>query len=290
MRIRVLLLAAFFLLTAFSYREMSRLRRELAPEVQHEHEALYLPSGKGLAFISFRFTNVFSDLLWFRTISYFGKHYRSDHDYRWLNHMCGLITTLDPQSRHIYEFCSLMLAWEAGKPDQALALLDKAIAADPEYWQYYYLRGINYAIFMHDEEQARLNFMLGAKKPDAPALLPRLAAKKLALSSPEMALEFLEDMIKGATDVNQRRALTEHYRKALHERNIRNLEEAARSFKAQAGRWPANLDELSLPGADRLLHDPFGGRYYVNAKTGEIESTSSVERISLFGKRPPHQP
>ena len=57
--------------------------------------------------------NALADVLWFRTISYFGAHYRSDHTYPWLASMCDLVTDLDPRAEHVYRFAGVILPWEA---------------------------------------------------------------------------------------------------------------------------------------------------------------------------------
>ena len=214
---RSLLALALLATTAFSYTRVVALKQRPDAASLRQQESLYLPNGKGLEFISFGFKNLWSDLLWFNAINYFGKHYRSDRDYTWLDHMCDLITTLDAQARHVYEFCSLMLAWEAAQPDRAAAILGKALRADPGYWRYYYLRGITYALFLHQEEAARQDFVTGSKLPGAPLFIARLASRKLALNNPQLALEFLKEMISTATNENQRSALMDRYQKIQRE-------------------------------------------------------------------------
>jgi len=185
---------------------------------------LYLPNGDGLEFLSFGYRNVLADLLWFNTISYFGKHFRLDRDYTYLAHMCSLITTLDPHARHVFEFCALMLAWEANEIEAALALLDRAVQAEPNFWRYYYLRGMTHSYFFKNDLRARSDFITGAKLPDSPPFMARLASKKMALSNPQHAVEFLRDMIATARDESQRRALMRQLKKIELEQKNRSLD------------------------------------------------------------------
>ncbi|NLF25930.1 MAG: hypothetical protein GX589_09790, partial [Deltaproteobacteria bacterium] len=202
--LKSVLLAGFLTLTAMSYQMASSSAARLSNKLPKDSEVLYLPNGKGLEFISFGFKNALADILWFNTISYFGKHYRLDRDYTWLDHMCSLITELDPHARHIFEFCSLMLAWEAKKTNAALTTLSRALKAEPKYWRYYYLRGMTYAFFLKDSTLAREDFIAGARLPGAPVFMAKLASKKMALGDPDTAIEFLQEVIASASDETQR--------------------------------------------------------------------------------------
>ena len=167
-----------------------------------------MPSGSGLELISFGYKNVLSHTLWFNTISYFGKHYKSDRNYEWLSHMCNLTTRLNPKMPHVYEFCSLMLAWEARDPQQSIKILDKAIEAYPLEWKFPYLRGMTYLIFLEDADAAKDDFVRSAKLPGAHRVIVKLAAKQISLrENNHTAIEFLEDMIKNSEQEWERGAL-----------------------------------------------------------------------------------
>src|SRR5206468_12503187 len=50
-------------------------------------EPVYLPRAEYLRPMSLGWQNALADVLWFRTISYFGDHYRNDRTYPWLAQM-----------------------------------------------------------------------------------------------------------------------------------------------------------------------------------------------------------
>jgi len=284
----LIMLILFLLLAAIGLSRLAAVRPVLDAGQQQQQEVLYLPSGKGLELLSFGYRALLADILWFRTVSYFGKHYRSDQHYRWLDHMCNLVTSLDGKAAHIYEFCSLMLAWEAGMPRESVALMDKAIQNDPDNWRYYYLRGMNYAFFLGDAGRARADFATGAGKPRAIALLARLAAKQLALDDPQTALRFLENMVEQARDENQRAAMPEHYKKALHEVNLEALNRAVADYLGAAGRYPRSIQQAAEALRRPLpLRDPFGGEYFIDPQTHEARSTSKVQRIQFLKEKQP---
>ena len=94
-------------------------------------EPVYLPRAEYLRPMSLGWQNVLADILWFRTISYFGEHYRSDRTYPWLAQMCDLVTDLDPRAEHVYRFAGVILPWEANQADAGIRLLEEGRAAVP---------------------------------------------------------------------------------------------------------------------------------------------------------------
>lgn len=286
-----MLRSLIFLLSAFtaamcSYQSMSeRVSNQLVEQGQ-ESEVLYLPNGEGLQFLSFGYKNMLSDALWFKTISYFGKHFKTDRDYRWLAHMCGLVTELDANAHHVYKFCSTMLAWEAGLPEESVKVLTKATENHPGNWMYYYLRGFSYFFFLNDEEKAREDFVVSAKLPDAPLLVKRLAAKNVAMSDPSTAVAFLEDMLKKAEDGSARQALEDRLREAIYERDARQIERGLELYKERFGKAAQHLDELKSAEivGQGPLRDPFGGTYVLDEKTGRVLSSTGKQRLELFRK------
>jgi hypothetical protein len=204
--------------TAFSLRRLSEAKIS-APELPGQiEEVLYLPSGVGLRFLSFGYQNTLSQLLWFNTISYFGKHYRQDQNYRWLGHMCSLVTALNPLAKHTYLFCSAMLAWEANEVELSNSLLTQSMRYHPDDWYLYYLRGFNYTYFLKDQRRGHEDFVAASKLPNANLLVVRLAAKTLSqLESPETAIEFLMDAIERTSDPSAKHALRVRLERLKHE-------------------------------------------------------------------------
>jgi hypothetical protein len=169
-------------------------------------EVLYLPSGEALDVLSFGYKNIVSNIVWFSTINYFGKHYRGDKDYRWLYHRCSIVLALDRKAIPIYEFCSTMLAWEQNSPVQSIKILDSAIENFPRYWKFYYLRGFTYMFFLKDNVRATEDLIKAAKLPGVHPVIASLAAKKLTeqefnqKDSKERAREVLKSVLSTTSD------------------------------------------------------------------------------------------
>lgn len=264
----------------------------LSSATQKHAEVLYLPSGVALRLISFGFAPALSHLLWFRTISYFGKHYRADRDYTWLNHMCELVIRLNPSLKHVYQFCGTMLAWEANLPDQGVAMFSQAIEQFPSDWFFYYLRGFSSIFFLHDDEAGRNDFIKSASLPGAHPVVVRLASKKvLSAQSPEAAIEFLQNILQQTQDQNSSAVLEDRLREAYFELGFRQLETAVDKYYTTYKRLPQTLDELSAaglapPDLKRLgFADPFGGRYFFDPASSQVKSTSRRKRDTLHWKQ-----
>ena len=256
----------------------------LAKESAAQLEVLYLPQGRALEFISFGYRNLFSDILWFNTISYFGKHYVTDRNYGWLKHMCSLVTRLDPRKRHVYEFCGLMLAWESSDYDGSIEQFNRAIEQFPDQWKLYFQRGFTEMFFKNDADKARQDFMKAASLPGAEPIAARLAAKKLLTTSePEEAIVFLNELLRQTNDKVQRKALTKRLREARYELDLRALEKAMGEFEARQGRALQELSELKQAGMVREIPtDPWGGSYFLDQSDRQIKSSSNRKRLGLY--------
>jgi len=280
----ILVLFHALVLTAASQWKIEQLDlNDLFEQNSAKREVLYLPSGEGLEVLTLGYRNVVSDILWFHTLNYFGRHYQSDRNYHWLSHMCNLVTDLNSRAREAFEFCALMLTWEAGAPKEAVKLLGKAISIEPDYWRYRYMRGFSFMFFLEDAERAKQDFVAASQIPGAPAFLARLAARKIALSDPLSAIQFLESALENATDEAQKEPLESRLREMRFEYTVETLESAVKSFRTEFGRLPVGLRELVSSGrlhwADPTgFSDFYGGQFYLDLDSGEIKSTGRGDR------------
>lgn len=178
------------------------------------NEVLYMPKVDVVEFSSFGYRNVLADIIWFKTINYFGKHFRSDQNYKWLFALCDTVTTLNPYATHAYEFGAMMLAWEQNAPDKALELLDKALETHKTDWRLFYYRGIFKLIFKKDSQGALDDFIISSKLPDVHPTIVTLAGKKLAeLNGEGESINFLTQMYESSTDETMKSLIKERIEK-----------------------------------------------------------------------------
>lgn len=212
--LNLLTLVVFGYLAVFSTGKIST--KEFLPheDASQEDEVLYLPNIKAIKFASFGYKNFLADIIWFKTINYFGKHYRADRNYRWLFTLCDLITTLNPDAEHVYEFGAMMLAWEQNVPDKAIELLDKALSTKRESWTLFYYRGIFKLYFKKDNEGALNDFIEASKLPGVHTTVIGLASKKLAeLNDENEGVKFLESILNTTTDESLKSVLLDKIKK-----------------------------------------------------------------------------
>lgn len=280
---RSALLATVTAVTAFALMNTTQpvLRQLSAERNSSLSEALYLPNDQAVGLLSFGYRRALSTFLWFRTINYFGKHYASDQRYQWLYHMCDLVTTLDPAARHVYDFGSNMLAWEAAAPQQAHQLLTKGMANNPTYWKFPYLRGFISLYFLSDQNSAKEDFITASQLPEVHPMVVGMAAKAVALQEdPEQAIAFLSNVLKTGEDPSVREVLLARMRELAYERDLRRFESALSRFREAKGTIPETIQELA-PFLDAAvsLSDPFGGNYFIDRTKQGIASTSNHKRL-----------
>lgn len=160
-------------------------------------DSLYLTSGKTARSLSIGYAALAADLYWIRAIQYFGgqtirfdQHGReqqvaaSEKDFELLYPLLDLTTSLDPRFNIAYRFGSIFLAESppggAGRPDLAIALLEKGLREQPDKWQYMQDIGFVHYWWRHDYQAAATWFDRASKVPGAPWFLRSLAAVTLA--------------------------------------------------------------------------------------------------------------
>ncbi len=130
-----LLLLVCLSLSALTVREINHARERIILK-----ETLYIPSPKAVKALSLGYTGLMADLYWTRVVQYFGgKHYQHAEEYKLLEPLLDITTTLDPHLLVAYEFGSIFLAQKppegAGDPLAAAALVKKGIRENPEAWR-----------------------------------------------------------------------------------------------------------------------------------------------------------
>jgi hypothetical protein len=253
----------------------ARLERRPPPS-EPASQLVYLPDARLLRPLALGWSDVLADVIWFRTISYFGEHYQSDHVYPWLARMCDVVTDLDPRAEYVYRFCGLMLPWEAGEVDAGIHLLEKGIEVFPESWTLRYDLGIVRYLFQHDTARAADDMRRAAALPGAPPLVAGIAAKLEARGyDPATALQILTRMRDEATSRQTRAVFERSIADVQAAWDLERLDALVAVFRARNGRLPASLDDLVAAGLLRgVPPDAYGGVYEVDAATGTVRSST----------------
>jgi tetratricopeptide (TPR) repeat protein len=182
-------------------------------KMPEQESLLYLPSGKYLKPLALGYDQMLADLLWIKTIDYFGDHFMTDKAYPWLNHILNLIIDLDPLFDFPYFFGGIVLSLEASQVDNANQILERGIEAYPEKWQFPFYIGFNYYYHQKDAEKAAPYIEKASSLPGAPDYLTPLAGGLYAKTNKnETALQFYREAYRNATDA----LVKEHIQKKIN--------------------------------------------------------------------------
>ncbi len=240
---------------------------------------LYLRSGDAVRRMSLSFTPLVADLYWVRAVQYYGGQRLSrsaGKRYDLLYPLLDITTTLDPNFTIAYRFGSIFLAEDypggAGRPDLAVALLQKGFRADQTRWRYLQDIGFVYYWWVGDYQEAARWFDKGADIPGAPWWLRSLAAVTKAQGGDRRGSRQLWESLRDTADNEWLRSNATFRLEQLDALDaIDRLDSIVLAFKARTGELPASWDALV---AARLLQarplDPSGSPYVLNPATGGV--------------------
>ena len=224
------------------------------------------------------FDTIAADVYWMRAIQHHGRSlHRPAGDERFddLWPLLDLATTLDPRFNVAYRFGAILLAEPPpngpGRPQDAIRLLEKGLAANPARWQYAHDIG-----FVHYWHTGRFDaaadwFGRAGATPGAPRWLGPLAAMTRARGG---------DVETARTQLSALATSNEYYIRRAAERGLlqlRALEELAaietliEAHERATGRRPGQLGDLVTSGRlSRIPADPAGHPYVYSDIDGTV--------------------
>lgn len=185
-----------------------RARDAVVPLTQSTDRALYVRSGRVVGALAMSLKSLAADVYWLRMIQHFGGDrlaHRRERPFELLDPLLDLTTTLDPRFSAAYRFGAMFLSEPPpggpGRPDQAIALLEKGLRAQPTRWQYAQDIGFVHLWTRGDAKSAAEWFHRAAEMPGAPNWLEAVAATTMAGADRGVARAWLQDMAEhGAED------------------------------------------------------------------------------------------
>ena len=158
-------------------------RESVAPMPVSSERLMYLRSGKTADRLFLSFDALASDVYWIRSIQHYGRDRKSSLGtgrFEFLAALLDLTTTLDPHFNRAYRFGAIFLALDPpagpGRPDQAIALLEKGLVHNPARWQYAHDIGFIHYWFTGDFRAASDAFDRAARLPRAPEWIAPMVA------------------------------------------------------------------------------------------------------------------
>jgi tetratricopeptide (TPR) repeat protein len=162
----------------------SETRRVQTTQAQR---SLYVKSPRVAQRLALGFDALASDVYWIRAIQHFGTDRRSSRTagrFELLDPLLDLTTTLDPHFNIAYRYGAILLSIEPpegpGQPDQAIELLERGLARNPDRWQYAYDIGFVHYFYTSDYAEAGRWFDRAGRMARAPEWIMPLAATTIA--------------------------------------------------------------------------------------------------------------
>lgn len=224
---------------------------------------LYLTSPTALRRLSIGYSALAADLYWIRTIQYYGDMKRriaervarggpalpQPTDYAELAPLLDLTTGLDPHFNIAYRFGAIFLAEAhpggAGRPDLAVALLEKGLRHRPDKWEYMQDIGFVHYWWRHDYQSAAQWFDRASQVPGAPWFLRSLAATTLAEGGDRRSSRLMWQSIYESAEIEW---LKNDSARRLMQLDVMDftddLQKRIETFAAGAGRAPSNWETL----------------------------------------------
>jgi hypothetical protein len=257
-----------------------------------QHEVLYLWSGKHVRRLFPGFETLAADVYWLRAVQYFGgqKVFARDTRMELLEPLLDITVTLDPRMEVAYRYGAIFLAEPvpvgAGRPRQAVALLERGAAALPGNWRIRQDLGFIHFLHLNDPQRASEVLLDASNLPGAAFWLKNLAADVLARGGDRATAKRMwrqiQDQSDGVVRANARVNL--QVLEALDQ--AEHLTRLVGEFTRRAGRRPSSLEELRRSGLlRRPALDPSGATFVYDAETGRVRVSP---RSALY--RPDREP
>src|SRR5215472_6688035 len=253
-------------------------------------EVLYLPSGKVLKRMSLGYSGLLANIYWTRAVQYFGGHFqeKSTH-YDLLDPLLEITTDLDPHLIPAYQTGAIFLSQQvplgAGQPDKAVALLERGIRENPEYWRLYFTLGFVHYVDRRDYKAAQEAFDNGSQVPGA-LLWMKVMAARMAEHGGNLAtaIDLWSAVYNNNTDQNVRENALNHLLSLRADAGIEELERKVSEYRAKTGAAPRDWSELVraglLPGVPL---DPTGRLYkLMPGGTVQVQDPSKFRFLGEF--------
>ncbi len=224
-----------------------------AHTVQPEHEELLLRSPSALKQMSLGYEPLLADIYWTRTVQYYGERFgirRANFDLLWP--LLDITTTLDPKLMAAYRFGAIFLSepdWGANRPDLAVELVQRGIAANPEEWRLQSDLGFIYYWWLRDYPNAAAAYLEGSKNPQAPPWLKMMAARvEEKGGSLDTSRMIWSEIFSSSKDPRIRQRALEMLNGLKAQQDEMYLDNLAETYRNRFGRYPSTTTELRDAG------------------------------------------
>lgn len=241
---------------------------------------LYVRSAEFMKRAALSNDSLVADVYWIRTVQHYGRTKLSadvSKQYDVLFPLLDLTTSLDPHFNIAYQFGAIFLAEAhpagAGRPDQAIALLEKGLKAQPDRWQFAQDIGFVHYWWRQDYVRAAQWFGRAGEMPGAPNWLAAMAAVTLAQGgNRESSRRLWQEVLNNSEEAEWLRKQAQFRLSQLDAMDqIAALERVVRIYQQRTGRLPQTWIDLVRAGYLRGIPvDPARYPYELNPFRGTV--------------------
>jgi tetratricopeptide (TPR) repeat protein len=276
--------------------------RRHADSGQFSEQQLYV-SGPAAKRLTLAFNGLAADWYWMRSLQYVGRKvvaYEDSHegqfdlnnlsslDLRLLPSLLSVTTTLDPQFLPAYEYGAMILS--EVNPEEAISLLNRGIASNPNSWRLY--QHLGYVYWQRrDYEKASTVYATGAKLPGAPEWMAALSARMKADGGSRDAGREMYQRLSEASNDNAVKEMVAHQIMRLDWLDDRDvISKLIGDYRVQTGHCPQTWRDLAnrfrgtrirINSAGGAPLDPSGVPYRLidGGCNVELDAKSKVPRV-----------
>jgi tetratricopeptide (TPR) repeat protein len=218
--------------------------------------------------LSLEYAPLMAAIYWTRVVQYFGEKHRlhqTNLDLLWP--LLDITTTLDAHLMPAYRFGSIFLSEPPprgeGRPDLAVKLLERGIAANPDDWRLYQDLGNVYYFDAKDYAKASAAYAEGSKNPHAMIWMKVMAAKIAAEGeSPETSYFLWLQVYETTTDPAVKKNAEDHLKLMQVELDLKEINRLAGEYEKRTGHRATRIGELAEAGLLKgVPRDPAGFSY-----------------------------
>ena len=247
-------------------------------------DILYFASPRVVKTLALGYDGLLADVYWMRAIQYYGRRdeaARRPVRYANLMALLEITTELDPDLIDAYRFGGVFLAEPepigAGRPDQAVQLLDRGILRHPAEWRLHFEKGFAYFWFLKDYRKAADTWLAASRLPSSPSWMEGLAAMALSKGGAvDTARALWQRQYQQAGRADVRENARNHLLSLQVDEDRWMLEFFVERHRAKLGARPARLQDLVR---SRFLtsvpRDPSGTPYQYDPATGHVRLAPS---------------
>ena len=255
------------------------------PLAATQESLLYVRSPEAMKRLALSYDSLLADLYWIRTVQHYGSTRLStdpNKRYELLYPLLDLTTSLDPRFNIAYYYGSTFLAETPpggpGRPDLAIALLERGLQVQPDKWEFAQWIGFVHYWWRQDYDEAAAWFARAAKFPNAPIWMPSLAASTLAEGGSRQASRLLwAEIARAAEDEWFRNDARRQLQRLDAMDQLDQLNAVVKLFQERQGSTPADWSALRAAGYLKGMPvDPVGTPYRLEGGSVTLDRSSRL--------------